>query len=180
MKLKNLIFFALIIAILFAGWYLNFLADKERREISYEKINNEFSEENKPEYKMSKVKIKKQNGEVINFDIDVADDSFKRSFGLMYVKNMPENKGMFFIFPDEKIRNFWMQNTYIPLDIIYIGSDFQIKSIAKNAKPLSTDYVNSIYPAKYVLEINAGISEKLGLDRGDVIIFEKEKSNFEN
>ncbi|MDX1950018.1 MAG: DUF192 domain-containing protein [Rickettsiales bacterium] len=180
MKYKNTIFFSIIIALLWAGWYFNFQADNNRREIAYQNHGEEFTEENKPQYSMGKIEIKKQNGEIINFQVDVADDAFKRSFGLMYVKEMPENKGMFFIFPDVTIRNFWMKNTYIPLDIVYIGSDFEIKHIGKNAVPHSTEFVNSIYPAKYVLEINAGLADKLGLDRGDIVKFEKEKGNFEN
>ena len=85
---------------------------------------------------------------------------------------MNENEGMLFVFHDEKPRSFWMKNTYIPLDIIYLNKDKQIVSIAKNAEPLSETSRPSEGEAMYVLEINGGLSDKLGLMKGDYMTYE--------
>jgi len=78
---------------------------------------------------------------------------------------------MLFIFPDIRMRSFYMKNIYIPLDIIYLDSDKHIVSIQENAKPLDETSLPSLFPAQYVLEINAGLSEKLNLKVGDNMEF---------
>ena len=85
---------------------------------------------------------------------------------------MKENQGMLFVFHEEKPRSFWMHNTYIPLDIIYLNKEKDIVSIAKNAEPLSETSRPSEGDAMYVLEINGGLSDKLGLAKGDHMTFE--------
>ena len=90
----------------------------------------------------------------------------------MYRKSMKENQGMLFVFHEEKPRSFWMHNTYIPLDIIYLNKEKEIVSIAKNAAPLSETSRPSEGDAMYVLEINGGLSDKLGLTKGDRMTFE--------
>ncbi len=134
---------------------------------------------NKPQHAMGKLVINTQDGKTLDFTVEIADDYRKRAYGLMFVKNMPEGRGMVFIFDDEIVRNFWMKNTYIPLDILYVGSDLVVKSIASNAVPHSLEMINSIYPAKYVIELNAGLSEKLGIKKGDKIKLMQDKSNFQ-
>lgn len=103
--------------------------------------------------------------------IEIADNDFEQQTGLMYRKQMDTDKGMLFIFEEIKVRSFYMKNTYIPLDIIYIDTDNTIINIAKNAKPLDENSLFSGAPAKYVLEINAGLSEKWGIKKGDEISF---------
>ena len=107
----------------------------------------------------------------IKFDIELARDDYERETGLMYRKAMKNNQAMLFIFEDEKPRYFWMKNTYIPLDIIYINGNKQIVSIAKNAKPLDETSLASKFPAKYVLEIKAGLSDTYRLKKGDKVFW---------
>ena len=76
--------------------------------------------------------------------------------------------GMLFLMPEEKIQSFWMKNTYIPLDIIYINSNNQVISIKENAKPMNESPLPSEKPAIYVLEILGGTSAKLGIKPGDI------------
>ena len=106
---------------------------------------------------------------VINLDIEVADDEAERMTGLMYRLSLPEMAGMFFIFEDEEPRSFWMKNTYISLDIIYINAEKKIVSIQKYTQPKTTFSIPSEKPAKYVLEVNAGFSDKYNINPGDQI-----------
>ena len=103
------------------------------------------------------------------FDIELAKDSYERETGLMYRKTMKDNQAMLFIFEYENPRYFWMKNTYIPLDIIYINANKQIVNIAKNAKPLDEKSLSSKLPAMYVLEIKAGLSDTYNIHIGDKV-----------
>ncbi|MBW8242758.1 DUF192 domain-containing protein [Muricauda oceani] len=108
-----------------------------------------------------------------NFDIEIAETEYETLTGLMYRKSMQEDRGMLFIQPKEAEQNFYMKNTEIPLDIIYINSGMKVVSFQKNAKPLDESSLPSKAPAKYVLEINAGLSDQLGLQVGDSISFSR-------
>jgi len=88
---------------------------------------------------------------------------------LMYRKSMPNNQGMLFVFEDSRPRSFYMKNTEFGLDIIYINSDKEIVSIQKNAKPMDPTSLPSEDDAQYVLEVNAGLSDTWGLEKGDVV-----------
>lgn len=106
------------------------------------------------------------------FGVEIADTSEERTKGLMYRENMEENHGMFFIFDSESELNFWMKNTYIPLDIIFFDVDKKVLSIHKNVQPCKNDpceLYSSLRPAKYVLEVNAGVSDLLNVQEGDKI-----------
>ena len=94
--------------------------------------------------------------------IEIADNDFEHQTGLMYRKKMDTDKGMLFVFDKSEIKSFYMKNTYIPLDIIYIDSNKKIINIVQNAEPLNKISLYSDAPAMYVLEINAGLSEKWG------------------
>ncbi|PHS08240.1 MAG: hypothetical protein COA88_07085 [Kordia sp.] len=105
--------------------------------------------------------------------IEIADNDFERQTGLMYRKQMDNNKGMLFIFDKSEIKSFYMKNTYIPLDIIYIDANNTIINIVKNAEPLNETSLFSDAPAKYVLEINAGLSDIWGIKKGYKINYSK-------
>ncbi|MFS4482628.1 DUF192 domain-containing protein [Hyunsoonleella sp. 2307UL5-6] len=109
----------------------------------------------------------------IALDIEVADTDFDIQTGLMYRNTMAKKQGMLFIFEDEQQRFFYMKNTRIPLDIIYMNSDTTIVSFQKNAKPFNETSLPSEIPAKYVLEINAGLTDTWGLKVGDAVYFSK-------
>ncbi|HZW63763.1 MAG TPA: DUF192 domain-containing protein [Flavobacteriaceae bacterium] len=101
--------------------------------------------------------------------IEIATNDYEHQTGLMYRQSMDTFQGMLFIFKDSKPRYFYMKNTYIPLDIIYLDKEKTIVSIQENAKPMSETTLPSNANAMYVLEINAGLVEKWNLEVGDYI-----------
>ena len=116
--------------------------------------------------------LKATNDSIIQtLDIEIADDDYQIQTGLMYRDAMNTNQGMLFIFPNEDYRSFYMKNTRIPLDIIYIDSDKTIVSFQNNAKPFDETSLPSETPAKYVLEINGGLAEEWQLAKDDRIKF---------
>ena len=108
---------------------------------------------------------------LVKIDIEIADKQVERLQGLMYRDSMPEMEGMLFLFNIEEPLNFWMKNTRISLDIIYINSEHKVVSIARNTKPYSLDQIPSDKPALYVVEVNAGFSERHGIKEGDLVVF---------
>lgn len=106
-----------------------------------------------------------------NLDIEIADNDYERQTGLMYRKSMESLQGMLFIQDRMEQQGFYMKNTYIPLDIIYLDDTFHIVSFQKKAKPLDETTLPSGVPAQYVLEINAGLSDKWNLKKGDSISY---------
>ncbi|MFP2996394.1 DUF192 domain-containing protein [Spongiivirga sp. MCCC 1A20706] len=115
----------------------------------------------------------KKDSLIASFDIEIADNEYETQTGLMYRKSMQDDRGMLFIFPDSQQRYFYMKNTEFSIDIIYISEDNEVVSIQKNAEPFNEASLPSEGPAKYVFEINAGLSDKLGLTKGDRIVFSK-------
>ncbi|MBS9462955.1 DUF192 domain-containing protein [Flagellimonas sp. 389] len=107
-------------------------------------------------------------------DIEIAESEYETQTGLMYRESMEDHQGMLFIFPDVAMHSFYMKNTEFPLDIIYIDEDLKIASFQKNAQPFNETGLSSQVPVKYVLEINAGLSDTWGLEVGDIISFTKE------
>lgn len=105
-------------------------------------------------------------------DIEIADNEYETQTGLMYRTKLETNHGMLFIFPNTDYRSFYMKNTKIPLDIIYIDENKTIVSFRKNAKPYDETSLPSEAPSKYVLEINGGLSDEWQLEAGDKIFFE--------
>lgn len=108
---------------------------------------------------------------ITKFDIEIADTAYDVETGLMYRSSMKDNQGMLFVFPTMRQRSFYMKNTEIPLDIIYLDNDNFIVSFQENAKPLDESSLPSQVPAQYVLEINAGLAEKWLLEIGDRMEF---------
>ncbi|MEO8398989.1 MAG: DUF192 domain-containing protein [Ignavibacteriaceae bacterium] len=106
-------------------------------------------------------------------NIEFADDEFKRQLGLMKRTKMKEDEGMLFIFPEEQMHSFWMLNTKIPLDIIFVNSEKQIINIHKNTTPLSIQSYPSLRPAKYVVEVVGGFTSKNNIEAGDKIKWQK-------
>lgn len=107
-------------------------------------------------------------------ELEVALTHSQRRVGLMYRKKMEETYGMLFVFPDSEPRNFWMKNTYISLDIIYLGPELRVDSVVHNATPLSTKRRASEGPAKYVVEVRSGLAKKWGIKKGSVLKTETE------
>lgn len=100
------------------------------------------------------------------FNVEVARTPQEVMRGLMHRERLGRFQGMLFVFPDEAPRSFWMKNTLIPLDIIFISNDLRIVSIVERAEPLSLKSLPSKGPARYVLEINGGLSSELNIRAG--------------
>mgnify|MGYP000123806225 CR=1 FL=1 len=112
-----------------------------------------------------------RDGEAIaSFDIEVADDSSERSRGLMFRTEFPDDRAMLFVFEKSRPVAFWMQNTPRSLDMLFIRADGEVESIALDATPFSTASIPSQGSVLYVLEINAGLTEKLDLQPGDRVV----------
>jgi len=102
------------------------------------------------------------------YTAEIARTVDEQARGLMYRKTMPRDRGMIFPFQPPRYASFWMENTYLPLDIIFIGTDRRVLNIVQG-KPLSRDILNSIGPAAAVLELNAGEAARIGLEPGDLV-----------
>lgn len=105
-------------------------------------------------------------------DIEIAADDAKRAQGLMWRWSMSEHRGMLFIHENEGPLSFWMKNTYIPLDIIYVNAAQEIVTIRENNTPLSEQSIPSEVPAQYVVEVVAGFCHRHNIAIGDKIEFE--------
>jgi uncharacterized membrane protein (UPF0127 family) len=103
------------------------------------------------------------------FKVEVASDDASQEKGLMYRKSLAADAGMLFDFHQEVMTTFWMKNTVLPLDIIFIRTDGTISSIAANAVPYSLAPIPSSEPIRAVLEINAGRARALGIGPGDTV-----------
>ncbi len=105
------------------------------------------------------------------FYVEIVDEEKERTQGLMFRESMAEDKGMLFIFDSEGIYPFWMKNTILPLDIIWINSENEVVFIKRNAEPHNTIPINPESSALYVLELNAGISKEIDLNIGSKASF---------
>jgi uncharacterized protein len=108
---------------------------------------------------------------VHSFAVEMATTEAEREKGLMFRKELPEGRGMLFDFHREQEVGFWMQNTYIPLDMIFIQGDGRILRIEENTTPFSTKVIPSNGPVRAVLEVIGGTAEKLGIAPGDRVAF---------
>lgn len=102
--------------------------------------------------------------------VDLADDDKERRRGLMFVKQMSDDRGMLFKFDELQIITMWMKNTFIPLDMIFLDSQGVIVHVHERAVPHSLETISSKYPSKFVLEINAGQAKQAGLEVGEKML----------
>lgn len=108
----------------------------------------------------------------VGFQVEIAATPEKRERGLMYRRELPPDHGMLFIFPAEKVNSFWMKNTPIPLDMIFISRERKIVGIVHETVPFSLDGRSVSAPSQYVLEINGGLSRRYGFKAGDSVRFD--------
>ncbi len=103
------------------------------------------------------------------FKVEKVNTPSEREKGLMFRYSLDENKGMLFVFENESIYSFWMKNTYIPLDMIWINEGKQVVFVFKNTTPCKEicPPITPLSNAKYVLEINAGLADKYDINIGD-------------
>lgn len=115
--------------------------------------------------------IKTGDGRSLPFSVELALTPEQRARGLMFRETMAPDAGMLFLFDREAPRAFWMKNTYLPLDILYLDRTGRIVSIARDTEPLSEAPIPSGAPAMAVLELNAGTAAALGIAPGDRVAY---------
>ena len=115
------------------------------------------------------LQIFKKDSTSISLSIELAETDYETETGLMYRESMEADQGMLFVFDEETPHNFYMKNTYIPLDLFFITKENIIATIIENAKPMDESSLPSEVPVQYVLELNAGSALKWNIKEGDSI-----------
>ncbi len=118
---------------------------------------------------LTPLQVRRSTGEARSFQVQVARTPEQQEVGLMWRKALPRREGMLFVFPEAKQATFWMRNTLIGLDLIFIRSDGTIANIAAHAKPLSLDMIPSRGRVIAVLEIGAGRAKTMGIRAGQQV-----------
>jgi uncharacterized membrane protein (UPF0127 family) len=116
--------------------------------------------------------IESDDGAHHEFDIYLAVDVDQQSRGLMFVRKMPEDTGMLFVYELSDKHSMWMKNTYIPLDMVFARADGTVSSVIHDTRPLSHTSQSSVEPVNYVLELNAGTARRLNIGRKSRITWE--------
>jgi uncharacterized protein len=111
-------------------------------------------------------------GRDVKVQVEIADTPAKRARGLMYRNDLGEDQGMLFLFPAPVDQTFWMKNTPLSLDLIFIGSDLRIVGIVERATPFSTDSLSVSGPSQFVLEVRGGFCQRNGVKAGGAVRFE--------
>jgi len=114
----------------------------------------------------------KQNRANIELIVELAQTDYEKEKGLMFRENLPETQGMLFVYKDEKPRTFWMKNTPLSLDMIFVDSRYHIVHIAKFTKPESEQLYPSGKPAQFIIEVRAGFCDHNGVKDGQRISWE--------
>jgi hypothetical protein len=105
------------------------------------------------------------------FDVEIVSTPQEMAVGLMFRQQMAPDAGMLFVYPSARETSFWMKNTLLPLDMLFVGDDGIIHHIAERTVPLSTTPVPSHGPTRAVLELNGGTSDRLGIAAGDRLVW---------
>ena len=119
-----------------------------------------------------RVVISTTSGKNLALRVEVADSPEKRALGLQYRTELADDQGMLFLFPSATAQSFWMKNTPLPLDMIFIGSDLKIVGIIHQTVPFSTATLSVSAPSQFVLEVKGGISQRSGIEVGNSVRFE--------
>lgn len=119
----------------------------------------------------SEVVLHPRNGAAVRVPVELALTPEARSRGLMYRRDLPANAGMIFVFPITGELSFWMKNTPLPLDIIFIGEDLVVAGIVERAVPFDERPLGVKRRSRYVLEVHAGFAQRHGLSAGDRVEF---------
>lgn len=166
--MKKIVAIILVIVLLFGGLIstgiLNFSKNSTQSDVANSTDNSAVAE---PPFKKEGELTFLKNQEKLT--IEIADNEAETTQGLMYRRTMPDSCGMVFVFPDSQPRNFWMKNTYLPLDILFLDESKKIVTIQANQTPFSEEQIPSFENAKYVLEVNAGYCQRKGIEKGDVV-----------
>ena len=166
--MKKIVAIILVIVLVFGGLIstgiLNFSKNSTKPITENSTDNSTVAE---PQFKKEGELTFLKNQEKLT--IEIANNEAETTQGLMYRRTMPDSCGMVFVFPDSQPRNFWMKNTYLPLDILYLDESKKIVTIQANRTPFSEEAIPSFENAKYVLEVNAGYCKRKGIEKGDMV-----------
>ena len=111
-------------------------------------------------------------GRTLRIPVEVARTPEERQKGLMFRRELPAHGGKIFLFDEDEVQSFWMQNTYIPLDMVFINSAMTVVGVVENAEPLTTTPRRVEEPSRYVLEVNGGFARRSGIAKGARVTFE--------
>lgn len=117
----------------------------------------------------AEVVFRRKGGAELRVPVELALTPESHARGLMYRRDLPDEGGMLFVFPREEKRTFWMKNTPLPLDMIFIGAEFRVVGLVEHAVPFSTKSVGVDEPSRYVLEVHAGFVARHGIQVGDTV-----------
>ena len=113
--------------------------------------------------------IRTKAGKELTFTVELAITADQRQQGLMNRDEMAADRGMLFDFGETRRVYMWMKNTYLPLDMLFIAPDGRVALIKADTLPLSEEIIDSHDPVRFVLELNAGMAQKLGIAAGDMV-----------
>ena len=119
------------------------------------------------DFNISKISISRDGFPKHEFVVELATTEEEKSLGLMFRKELPQNRGMLFIYKSERVVRMWMKNTFIPLDMLFLDKNGFITHLVKETRPLSLEIISSMGNVLGVLELLGGTSEKLGIRIGD-------------
>lgn len=114
--------------------------------------------------------VQTASGKVLHFTVEIASTGEQRERGLMFRKEMADDAGMIFDFGTPRRVTMWMENTILPLDMLFVDNAGIVRHLKENATPYSEDIIDSMGEVKYVVELNAGIIKKLGIKTGDKVM----------
>lgn len=132
-------------------------------------VNSEASP-HPPLFTTGSLAIQLQSGKQIEYNVEIAETLLQRKHGLKLRTSLDTNAGMLFLFPKVELIHMWMQDTLIPLDMLFINSRGEIVSITENTSPFSEEIISSQFPVAAVLELNAGTVKNEGIIKGDMVL----------
>lgn len=126
-----------------------------------------------PQFGAGELTITRGNAEIKKISVEIAESNNQLQYGLMFRKEMPDDHGMIFVFPEPQYIVMWMKNTFLPLDMVFFDSQNRIVAIHENAVPHDETRIAPDVKGKYVLEINAGLAKTWGLQTGDQFLLSR-------
>jgi uncharacterized protein len=169
MKQRQSVFAYILLAVFLLGGIAYFVASFSDRRTA---VETPAAPAASPVFvKEGEVSFLKNGQPYKKIDVEIAENEAERNKGLMFRPYLPDSVGMLFIFERPDTNSFWMKNTSIPLDIIYVGPDKKIISIAENTRPYSEKSIPSGGIVQYVVEVNAGFTKSNNIQSGDAISF---------
>jgi len=128
--------------------------------------------QNQPEGYETGTVVLEAGGKTVRVEVEVARTPEQRAKGLMFRKELASYRGMLFLFDREEMQSFWMKNTYIPLDMVFIDRKLKVVGVVENAEPLTTSSRRVQGPSIYVLEVRGGFARAHGIGPGTRVTFE--------